>query len=204
MNNLIICNRAIGTLGLDMYFYNIRTLMIFEYEIKYQLSQGIWSLVNNPRNHADVWMNANLHLTQGKSNVRTVSEFGCNIPKNNYNLKKILDNHRSYSRVKSIGILSQIYDKDYDYLKALLNENFHEYGYILMRDFSDDDDPYKEFMEALSLELPDTRCLIPMIDEDLVYRFLDLVNEYSDSSMRDDLGMIQNTMRNVIEENQGI
>lgn len=199
-NNLIFRNRSIGSLGLDMYFYNIRTLMIFEYEIKYQLSQGIWSLASNPVNHDEVWMKANLYLTQGKNNARTVSEFGCNILKNNYNLKKILENPRSYSRVKSIGILSQMYEGSIDTLKMLLNENFYEYGYVLLRDFYEDDKPYDEFMESLCTELPDTKGLIPMIDEDLVYRFLN--TEYTDNQMRDDLGMIQNTMRNVITENQ--
>lgn len=196
MNNLIFKNRPDRTLGLDMYFYNVRTLMIFEYEIKYQLSQGIWSLISTPKNHADVWMGANLYLTQGKENVRTISEFGCNIPKNNYNLKRVLDNVRSYSRVKSIGIISKIYENDVNSIKMLLNENFHEYGYLLMREFYEDDNPYNEFMEALSLELPDTRGLIPMIDEDLVYRFIS--SDYKDNMIKDDLGMIQNTMRNVV------
>lgn len=198
-NNLIFRDRSIGNIGLDMHFYNLRTLMIFEYEVKYQLSQGIWSLINNPMNHADVWITSNLYLTQGKQNARTVSEFGCIISKNNYNLKRMLDNPRSYSRIKSIGLLCKIYEDNPKEVEMLLNENFHEYGYVLMRDFYEDDDPFEEFLESLSSELPDTRGLIPMITPELVNKFLSF--DYSDSEIRDDLGMIQNTMRNVVNEN---
>lgn len=193
----IYLGRSFG-IGLDMYFYNIRSLMIFKHEILYQLEDGKWSLSSSksPKNHYEVWKSANLFLTSGKENVRTVSDFGCVIPKNNYNLKLILDNPNSYERIKSIGKVTLMYEDCGESvnpdMKELLDNEIYEFHEILGTYDTD------EGIESITRSLPDK--LRNFIDEDFIIKY-NSVN-YSDRMMRDDLGMIQNTMRKNVNETQ--
>lgn len=192
MNDALFKGRNLGRTGLDLYFYNLRTLMIYKYEIQFQLENGIWSSSRYPEGHFIPWIEANLHLTNGKGNSRNVVEIGCNIPKNDYNLKKILNVSTAYNRVKSIGKLVKSLD-DKSELEVLFNEGFHEdVGYYLNDESEYSDELYKMLMDSI------THCgkLGLLVTPDLIQKYME--TDYSDKEMRDDLGMIQVTMRNTI------
>lgn len=187
MNNEIFINRRLGQLGLDLYFYNIRTLMIFEYEVLYQVTEGLWSTNRYPVDHSTPWVDANLHLTSGKNNARNVVEIGCNIIKNDYNLKKILNLPTSYERVKSIGKMVNYLGDDVDTMKVFFNEGFHEYASLLEDEYSDEN--YNEFLSQIP-----SKKLAMSLSPEIIEGYLQ--TEYTFDEMKDDLGMIQNTMRN--------
>jgi hypothetical protein len=189
-NDVIFEKRRLGEIGLDLYFYNLRTLMIYNYEIIYQLTDGVWSSYRYPRGHSDPWVSANLHLTQGKSNARNVVEIGCNILKNDYDLKRILNTATSYSRVKSIGKLVMALDDDVDLITTLLNEDFHELSSYIEQEFNEEN--FNEFMGIL--ESNGRVHSLQVFSEDIMKKYIE--SDYTDKVMRDDLGMIQNTMRN--------
>lgn len=192
MNDLIFKEREIGELGIDLYFYDARVLMIYKYEILYQLSEGLWSSSRYPQGHEIPWMKANLHLTKGKNNSRNVVEIGCNIVKNNYNLKKVLDIPTSYNRVKSIGKLSNVLRDDLDTLIILLNDEFYEVNFDVS-----DNPSQSDIDEAVNILRENGRShSLMVLNEDILMDYLKC--EYTDDMMRDDLGMIQNTMRNTM------
>lgn len=178
--------REIHEIGLDLYFYSFRTLCLFQYEVLYQITEGAWNYSRYPSGHGDVWKTANLHITQGKSNVRCIVEFGCNILKNDYNLKKILNIGTSYRRLESIGRLINC-DIDELSIISLLNAGFHENYSKWDGDFS-----YNELVSEL-YENPETRELSELITPELLDKYSE--STYSFEDIKDDLGMIQNTMR---------
>lgn len=192
MNKAVIEKRPIEHIGLGLYFYNIRTLAIFEFEVLYQLTEGIWSSSRYPEGHSEPWVMSNLFLTSGKSNVRNVVEPGCNIIKNDYNLKKILNIPTSYNRVKCIGRLSNALEDDKETLMTLLNGGFHEYSEVYPEEFSDD--LYNQAMLDLS-NFGASSEMMMSLSPDIMEKYCSSV--YTDDEIRDDLGMIQNTMRNI-------
>lgn len=189
-NEPIFEKRDISTIGLDLYFYSFRTLAIFQYELLYQISEGIWSTSRYTKGHEIPWMNANLYLTKGKSNARNIVQTGCNIIKNDYNLKKVLSLNTAYNRINSIGKLVECCT-DTKLVINLLNLGFHEY--CNMDEW--DEDFYNVMIDSLYSN-PDSRELVNCITPELMQCYCNAI--YSYDEMKDDLGMIQNTMRNTM------
>lgn len=186
--------RDINKAGIDLYFYNFRTLALFQYEILYQINEGLWNSSRYPQGHSDIWMEANLHVTQGKNNVRNVIQIGSEpIIKNNYNLKKLLNIGTSYNRMMCIGRLVKSCNNE-DYVARLLDLEFHELGEKLaIFDYGYNEESYNEFMNELYND--------PQFRELAEYLTPELLENYSNSlyyDLKDDLGMIQNTMRNTM------
>lgn len=198
MNELILKGRGNNVIGANMYFYSYRTLMIYYYEVVYQISNGIWNCARYPNEHWRVWNEANLYKTKDKSNSRTVVETGCSILKNDYNLKRILNLNTSYSRVQSIGKLAKSLGDDYNRMIELLNLEFYEYIPLLEVDIDMYEVNFDNACRYLLSNYPESRRLLEILDEDVLEKYYS--TEYSESEMRDDLGMIQVTMRNI--ENQ--
>lgn len=190
----VIEKRISSQIGLNLYFYSFRTLALFNYEVSYQITDGLWS---SPRygNHATPWIEANLYLTQGKSNARNVVDMGCRIIKNDYNLKKMLNLSTAYRRIEAIGKLVNCCD-DYEYVNQLLHNGFHEAYDELIDEWNEWE--YYEMINRM-LSNPDTRDLAVMLTPELIQCYIESV--YTEDEMRDDLGMIQNTMRNVTSLN---
>lgn len=196
MNNPFFVKRDEQDAGSTLYFYSVRTMMLFNYEVLYNISEGLWNSSRYPQDHAKLWESANLYLTQGKVNARNIVNIGVNVPKSDYNLKRLMNIHTSYDRMKTIGKLCMVID-DRSLLIRMLDLGIHEdfsfsiYDYNSLEDLSDS---YSEFMS--DLRSSSARELYEEFTYDL-YCSLVTAN-YTDDMLKDDLGMIQNTMRNIM------
>ena len=190
MSEAIIINREDQSAGIDMYFHNLSSLMIYQYEIIYQLEGTNW------RNYSKPWTDANLYLTNGKDNARTeVHEFSHEITKSAFNLKKILNIGPAYYRIKTIGKFCNI-GMDILDLQALFNDEIWDYLHAI-EDINDPSEfDFEEWIDSLMSAPYKTRSL-EMLDPDIMNRFI--TSNYGYNMMRDDLGMIQNTMRKIIK-----
>lgn len=185
----IIVNRHVDE-GLNMFFYNLRTLMIFNHEITFQL-ESLWNGTNTK-----IWESANLFLTSGKSNVRTELNVPIDDIYTEYNLKRILRISTAYERIKVIGALCNSELLDTDSLSSVIVEGVD--GDAFCSAFKNQSEfNFNEWIEGIIRYNPNT--IIPMVIEDYMMEdFFRCYNEYTDRMIRDDLGMIQNTMRNLI------
>lgn len=188
----LIYNRSSNDdLGLDMFFYNLSTALIYQYELIYQMVDGKWS--NDRFSDRSLWSSANIYLTIYKPNARTQIVGKINkdvLYPNRYNLKSILNIPSAKERVILIGKVANS-GIDANDAMALLNEGFHE-CYDMIGD--DSYESYNDFMSDIINS--EYRNLGMMIDYD---RYNRIVNaKYSEKEAKDDLGMIQNTMRNIL------
>lgn len=187
----VITCRSLGHIGLNMHFYSLRTLMLYYIEIRYQLTGGEWSN-KPPRGHSTPWEEANLFLTDGKSNSRTVAEVGCSIPRSKYNLKKILNVSTIANRVNIIGRVVNIIPDDFNKLRFFLESEVYDLlSYLPPKESFN----FDQWMVEVSSNYPEFRKIISYITPEFIEAFYE--SEYSDKDMRDDFGMIQNTMTNI-------
>lgn len=184
--------RAEHESGATLYFYNVRTMMLFNYEVLYNITEGAWCSSRYPQGHSDIWAKANLLITQGKVNARTVINADCQILKNDYNLKKLLNISTAYNRIKTIGRLCLGTNDSFRKLNMLLENEIHDNYTFPLYECSQED--YEEFLDNLRDNHNNYLC------ETISYEEFELIcnTDYPDQMMRDDLGMIQNTMRNVM------
>lgn len=185
----LIVNRHVDE-GLNIFFYNLRTLMIFNHEITFQLG-SLWNDTN-----VRAWEESNLFLTSGKSNVRTEMHLFSEDIYTEYNLKRILKISTAYERIKVIGALCNSELLDISSLSSVIVDGVD--GDAFCSAFRNQSEfNFNEWMEGVIRYNPDT--IIPMVIEDyMMETFFRCYNEYTNKMIRDDLGMIQNTMRNLI------
>lgn len=81
-------------------------------------------------------------------------------------------------------------DDNVDLITTLLNEDFHELSSYIEQEFNEEN--FNEFMGILE----SNGCVhsLQVFSEDIMKKYIE--SDYTDKIMRDDLGMIQNTMRN--------
>jgi hypothetical protein len=72
-------------------------------------------------------------------------------------------------------------------MKVFFNEGFHEYASLLEDEYSDEN--YNEFLSQIP-----SKKLAMSLSPEIIEGYLQ--TEYTFDEMKDDLGMIQNTMRN--------
>lgn len=189
------------TNGINLYFYSLRTMMIFKYEVLYDLVEGMSKINSNER---DLWLNVNTQLTQGKENARNVL-VNVDIESPKYNLKKLLDNPRIYDRIRTMGRLCNALEGigDLDTLTILLEGDFHSHfsDFMLSSSCYSETTRSEEYINELIDHLRINGAGIEIISC-ITTELLDLFNltEYTKWEMRDDLGMIQNTMRRITKE----
>jgi hypothetical protein len=187
---------------MKMYFYSLRTLLIYQYEIKYQLEEGIWSTRSFNLNN-EPWINAELLLTKGKSNVRTEVSSDVTDINGNYNLKMTLNTSTSKSRIHGIGLVTNaLLLDDTTLIKELLDAEIHEaFDMIeeIIEEMKEGDYDIDDCYSRLIAELQSNSYgrLAELIDSETLLKLTEA--SYSDIDMRDDLGMIQNTMRNIVK-----
>ena len=198
MNNLIISNRNIDEKGIDLYFYNVRTLMIFQYEIMYQLLSGVFSTGRSKSSNSDneIWSKANLYLTIGKKNAR-IELNGFNLENRNHSLRRVVNCSTAKDRISVIGRISNTFFNDIDIIKLFLDNEFHEY-YDLLNDYDYNsiDEGLESIISVLRLDRIDTIADLISNDPDIMKRYY--LERYSYNDMLDDMGMIQNTMRRIL------